>query len=62
MGAVTNESGSVITESYMVNDLIVELHTISNFNLGIEIQNLFNVEWNEAQFDTESRLQEKLGR
>ncbi len=54
-----NETGSVIAEGYMVNDLIVN-YTISNFEFGIEIQNLFNVEWNEAQFDTESRLQGEI--
>ncbi len=51
-----NETGSVIAEGYLVNDLIVN-YTISKFEFDIEIQNLFNVDWNEAQFDTESRLQ-----
>jgi hypothetical protein len=51
-----NEMGSVIAEGYFVNDVVM-LYQIKQFDLGLEIQNLFNVEWNEAQFDTESRLQ-----
>jgi outer membrane receptor protein involved in Fe transport len=48
--------GSVIAEGYFVHDVVL-LYQIKQFDLGLEIQNLFNVEWNEAQFDTESRLQ-----
>ncbi len=51
-----NETGSVIAEGYFVNDLLFN-YTQKKYELGIEVQNLFNVEWNEAQFDTESRLQ-----
>ncbi len=51
-----NEDGSVIAEGYLVNDLILN-YTQKKYEFGIEIQNLFDVEWNEAQFDTESRLQ-----
>jgi len=51
-----NEDGSVIAEGYFVNDLVLN-YTQKKYEFGIEIQNLFNVDWNEAQFDTESRLQ-----
>lgn len=51
-----NEDGSVIAKGYFVNDLILNYEK-EKYSVGIEIQNLFNVEWNEAQFDTESRLQ-----
>ena len=50
-----NETGSVIAEGYFVNDAVIN-YTTKNYALGIEVQNLFNVDWNEAQFDTESRL------
>lgn len=50
-----NETGSVIAEGYLVNDAVINYST-AKYALGIEVQNLFNVEWNEAQFDTESRL------
>lgn len=50
-----NETGSVTAEGYLVNDLLLG-YTKQKYELGLEIQNLFNVEWNEAQFDTESRL------
>lgn len=51
-----NETASVIAKGYFVNDLVIN-YTQSKYEIGVEIQNLFNVEWNEAQFDTESRLQ-----
>lgn len=51
-----NEDGSVIAEGYLVNDLVIN-YTQKQYEFGIEIQNLFNVDWNEAQFDTESRLE-----
>ena len=50
-----NEDGSVIAKGYFVNDLILNYEK-EKYAFGIEIQNLFNVDWNEAQFDTESRL------
>ncbi len=53
-----NEDGSVIAKGYFVNDLILNYEK-EKYAVGIEIQNLFNVEWNEAQFDTESRLQDE---
>jgi len=54
-----NETGSVIAEGYFINDLVLN-YTTKKYELGIEVQNIFNVEWNEAQFDTESRLQDEL--
>jgi len=51
-----NEDNSVIAEGYFVNDLVAQ-YDMQKMYFGVEIQNLFNVEWNEAQFDTESRLQ-----
>lgn len=50
-----NEDGSVIAEGYWIHDVVVN-YTFKNFTFGLDIQNVFNVEWNEAQFETESRL------
>ncbi len=54
-----NEAGSVIAEGYFINDLVLN-YTTEQYEIGVEVQNIFNVEWNEAQFDTESRLQDEL--
>jgi len=32
-------------------------YTFKNVTLGVSIENLLDTEWNEAQFATESRLQ-----
>jgi len=50
-----NEDNSIVAEGYSV----VDLNTGYNFgalDIGIQIQNVLNVEWNETQFATESRL------
>ena len=51
-----NEDNSLVAEGYM----IVEANTNYRFDrltIGISVDNLFNTEWNQAQFATESRLQ-----
>jgi outer membrane receptor protein involved in Fe transport len=50
-----NEDNTVIAEGYTVCDLIVN-YSRPKYEFGVQVQNLFNVEWNEAQFDTETRL------
>lgn len=50
-----NEDNSVIAKGYTVCDLVVN-YTRPKYEFGLQIQNLFNTEWNEAQFDTETRL------
>lgn len=50
-----NEDNSVIAKGYTVVDANAN-YSFKNFTLGFFIENLFNVEWNEAQFDTESRI------
>ena len=34
-------------------------YTRRKFEIGMAIENLFNVKWNETQFDTESRLKDE---
>ncbi len=35
-------------------------YELKNLNFGIQIQNLFDTDWNETQFATESRLQNEI--
>lgn len=51
-----NESGSIIAQGYKLIDLNTS-YEWKSYILGISINNLFNSEWNEAQFATTSRLQ-----
>lgn len=51
-----NEDNSIIAEGFTVTDLNAGFNW-DKISLGIQIQNLFNTAWNEAQFATESRLQ-----
>lgn len=50
-----NEDNSIVAEGYAVVDMNLG-YQWKNFDFGVQIQNLFNTEWNEAQFATESRL------
>jgi len=50
-----NEDNSVVAEGYTVFDLNVS-YKFNRTTVGIIIDNLFDVDWNETQFDTESRI------
>ena len=50
-----NEDNSLVAQGYFVTDLTVN-YTRRKFELGLEIQNLLNTKWREAQFEVESRL------
>ena len=50
-----NEENSVVAKGYFVWDGTLN-YTSKNWELGISVQNIFNVKWKETQFDTESRL------
>ena len=50
-----NEDGSVTAEGYTLVNLGLS-YTYGPFKYFVAAENLFDVEWNEAQFDTESRL------
>ncbi len=50
-----NEDNSVIAPAYTVFDAAVN-YIKPRYEFGLQIQNLFNTKWNEAQFDTETRL------
>lgn len=53
-----NEDKSVVAQGYVLADAIVN-YTQSKFEIGLSAENIFNVDWNEAQFDTESRLKDE---
>ncbi len=51
-----NEDYSITAEGYFVADANLN-YKMNDITLGVSIENLFDVEWNETQFATESRLQ-----
>ncbi|EDP95746.1 TonB-dependent receptor [Kordia algicida OT-1] len=51
-----NEDNSIVAEGYTVFDMNIG-YNWEKLSLGIQVQNLFDTEWNETQFATESRLQ-----
>jgi outer membrane receptor protein involved in Fe transport len=50
------EDNSIIAKGYFLTDLVMN-YSVKKYLFGIAIENLLNVKWNEAQFATESRLQ-----
>lgn len=50
-----NEDNTLIAQGYFITDLTAN-YTKSKYEIGLEIQNLFNTKWREAQFEVESRL------
>jgi hypothetical protein len=51
-----NEDNSVVAKGYFLADAVVN-YTQSKFEFGFSAENIFDAKWNEAQFDTASRLQ-----
>lgn len=54
-----NEDNSLVAKGYTVIDAVIN-YTKPKYELGIAIENLFNVKWNEAQFAIESRLKNEV--
>lgn len=52
-----NEDYSVTAEGYFITDFNVNYNLNKKLSLGLIIENIFDTEWNETQFLTESRLQ-----
>lgn len=55
-----NKDNSIVAKGYFVSDFNTNYTFKNNITLGIAIENLFDTEWNETQFATESRLQNEL--
>jgi outer membrane receptor protein involved in Fe transport len=53
-----NEDNSIVAEGYFVTDLSTS-YTFKNLTFGVDIENVLDTEWNEAQFATESRLRDE---
>ncbi|MBT1686713.1 carboxypeptidase-like regulatory domain-containing protein [Fulvivirgaceae bacterium PWU37] len=54
-----NEDNSVKAKGYFLADAVLK-YTRPKFEVSIVAENLFNEAWKEAQFDTESRLQNEI--
>ncbi len=50
-----NEDNSIVAEGYFVTDMNIN-YKRGKWTYGVIIENLFDTEWNETQFATESRL------
>lgn len=51
-----NEYNSLTADGYTVADFTIN-YTRKRWEVGAQLQNLFNTAWREAQFETETRLQ-----
>ncbi len=54
-----NEDFSITADGYFITDLNLN-YRFNNVQFGVIIENIFNTEWNETQFATESRLQNEI--
>ncbi len=50
-----NETNTIIAKGYFLVDAAVN-YTAKKYEIAFSVENIFNVNWNEAQFATESRL------
>lgn len=50
-----NEDNSVVAKGYFLMDASVN-YTKPKYEIGLAVENIFNVKWNEAQFATRSQL------
>lgn len=50
-----NEDNSIVAKGYFLMNASIN-YTKSKYELGIALENIFDVDWNEAQFATESKL------
>ncbi len=51
-----NEDNSIVADGYFVTDFNANYQFAKNWNVGLIIENLFDTEWNETQFATETLL------
>ncbi len=54
-----NKDNSIVAQGYSITDLSMG-YNWNKLSLSFQIQNLFDTEWNETQFATESRLANEL--
>ncbi|MGH7492623.1 MAG: TonB-dependent receptor [bacterium] len=53
-----NETNTVRAKGYTVFDFVGD-YRFGNYKINLVLENVFDTEWNEAQFDTESRLRDE---
>lgn len=51
-----NESNTIQAAGYLITDLVLG-YSLKKFDLTFSVENIFDQNWREAQFDTKSRLQ-----
>lgn len=51
-----NEDDSIVAIGYFVTDMNINYSFNKNWSFGLIVENLFDTEWNETQFATETRL------
>ena len=54
-----NEDNSVVAKGYVIADALIN-YTQKRYEFGLSVENIFDTKWNEAQFDTESRLIDEI--
>ncbi len=54
-----NEDNSIVAKGYFLLDVTLN-YTKPKYEVGLAVENVFNVRWNEAQFATESRLKNEI--
>jgi outer membrane receptor protein involved in Fe transport len=54
-----NENKSIIAKGYLITDLNAT-YDFGVVSIGVSVKNLFDQEWNETQFATESRLASEI--
>lgn len=50
-----NENNSIIASGYFINDFVLN-YTQKKYEIGLTVNNIFNVKWKETQFDTLTKL------
>jgi hypothetical protein len=50
-----NADNSLTAEGYFINDLVLN-YTTKRYEIGLTVNNIFDVKWKETQFETETRL------
>jgi outer membrane cobalamin receptor len=54
-----NEDNTIVAKGYFVADLQLN-YTQKHYQIGISVNNIFNTQWKETQFATESRLKNEI--
>ncbi|ASZ13107.1 TonB-dependent receptor plug domain-containing protein [Chitinophaga pendula] len=53
-----NEDNTATAQGYFINDLAIS-YSRKKWEIGLQVENLFNIKWREAQFYSESRLKDE---